>query len=764
MYSACKSFFRFCAVIWLSAGLLFAQNPTAYRLSGVVRDTTHATIRGAKVRIAGPGFTRETLTTASGEFSLDNLPAGEINLLVVAPGFSDHSQELDLRGNSNLEVVLQPASVIEQVVVTPTGTETPLNETAESITVIGQKEIGHTAALALDDALRQVPGFTLFRRSNSLTANPTSQGVSLRGVGASGASRALVLEDGVPLNDPFGGWVYWDRVPRMAIERVEVLRGGASDLYGSDALGGVINIASQRPPRSMVSLETSIGTEFTPDGSLFADYVSGPWATSIAAEALHTDGYISIAPAFRGAVDTRVASQFATEQWGLRRKFGKSAEISASASGYKDSRKNGTPLQTNRTALDSFSLGTQLRGELGELHLTGYGGGESYHQSFSSIAANRNSETLARLQAVPSQELGAKLQWWHSFGQMHLVAAGADVQQLRGLSDEIVYASGKPITHTFSGGRQRINGFFLQDSLHLPHAWILSLSGRVDQWENYDAASRSYPVAAGPGKTTLTPFADRNELAFSPRVSLLKVLSQHVSLSASGYRAFRAPTLNELYRAFRLGNVLTLANDHLNAEELTGVEGGTSLTWDRLRVRANVFRMDVVHPISNVTISSTPTLITRQRQNLGRTSSVGLDLESEFYFTSRLSLRAGYMFTHATVADFPAERQLQGLQIPQVAPHQFTSQIYYAHPSWSVGVQARASSGQYDDDLNQLPLNGFFSTDAKFTWNFSRRAALFASVEGIGQRYQIARTPVLSIGPPTLFHLGLDFRSWPAKR
>ena len=68
-------------------------------------------------------------------------------------------------------------------------------------------------ALTLDDFLRRVPGFTLFRRTSSLVAHPTAQGVSLRGVGPSGASRSLVLADGIPLNDPFGGWVYWSRVP-----------------------------------------------------------------------------------------------------------------------------------------------------------------------------------------------------------------------------------------------------------------------------------------------------------------------------------------------------------------------------------------------------------------------------------------------------------------------------------------------------------------------------------------------------------------------
>src|SRR4029078_13297747 len=109
---------------------------------------------------------------------------------------------------------------------------------------VSNRELEVAGAQTLDDVLRQVPGFSLFRRSGSLTANPTAQGVSLRGVGASGASRALVLLDGVPLNSPFGGWVYWTRVPRVNIENVSVQNGASSSLYGSGALGGVVNITS----------------------------------------------------------------------------------------------------------------------------------------------------------------------------------------------------------------------------------------------------------------------------------------------------------------------------------------------------------------------------------------------------------------------------------------------------------------------------------------------------------------------------------------
>jgi outer membrane cobalamin receptor len=116
--------------------------------------------------------------------------------------------------------------------VTPARTEQRLGDLPASVTILDSRDASQAAAQTVDDLLRQVPGFSIFRRSSSLVANPTTQGVSLRGAGASGSSRTLVLSDGLPLNDPFGGWVYWDRIPRASIDHIEVVRGGSSDLYG----------------------------------------------------------------------------------------------------------------------------------------------------------------------------------------------------------------------------------------------------------------------------------------------------------------------------------------------------------------------------------------------------------------------------------------------------------------------------------------------------------------------------------------------------
>ena len=129
-----------------------------------------------------------------------------------------------------------------------------------------------------------VPGFTLFRRTSSRVSNPTAQGIALRGLGGTGASRSLVLANGIPLNDAFGGWIYWDKVPQAAIDRIEVQRGGGSDLYGADAVGGVVQILTVRPGRPTARMLVEGGNMSTGRVSLFGGGRTNGWTYSAAGE------------------------------------------------------------------------------------------------------------------------------------------------------------------------------------------------------------------------------------------------------------------------------------------------------------------------------------------------------------------------------------------------------------------------------------------------------------------------------------------------
>ena len=149
-----------------------------------------------------------------------------------------------------------------------------------TVNVIPASELLSSAAVSIDDALKMVPGFTLFRRTSSRVSNPTAQGVALRGLGGTGASRSLVLANGIPLNDAFGGWIYWDKVPQAAIDRIEVQRGGGSDLYGADAVGGVVQILTVRPGRPTARMLVEGGNMATGRVSLFGGGRTNGWTYS----------------------------------------------------------------------------------------------------------------------------------------------------------------------------------------------------------------------------------------------------------------------------------------------------------------------------------------------------------------------------------------------------------------------------------------------------------------------------------------------------
>ncbi len=200
---------------------------------------------GRRDRARRSGADCRAETGVDGAFSLDCAKPGD-RLTVEAAGLR---AALVVASEGPTRVTLDTASFAEAIVVTATRGDRRTTSPAAPVSILTASDLALAPPTPLDDVLKVVPGFSLFRRTTSRSANPTTQGAGLRGLSASGASRALVLADGEVLNDPFGGWVYWDRVPAAAIDRVEVVRGGASDLYGADALVGVR--AGRDPPADL---------------------------------------------------------------------------------------------------------------------------------------------------------------------------------------------------------------------------------------------------------------------------------------------------------------------------------------------------------------------------------------------------------------------------------------------------------------------------------------------------------------------------------
>lgn len=720
--------------------------PVLFLLAVSVSAQTRGTVRTAHGEpIAGATISdmaghRLTVSGANGDFTLAHA-SGRIE--VVAQHFL--AAVVPVLPDQPLRVVLtRPLETVEV-----TAYQSPLgsSDSPASTRVLDHRQLEHAAPPALDGKLREVPGFEQYRRTSSLVANPTTEGISLRGLGSTAASRSLVLFDDVPLNDPFGGWIHWEELPELVIHSVEVVRGGASDLYGSSAIGGVISVIPVRPRDTGLQILTSGGSESTLDDGLLATMHHGRWSALASGGLIATDGYTLVAPSLRGPIDqpSNVHAQNGLVE--VDRTLPRSGRLFLRSNALNESRHNGTPEQWNKTRLWRGAAGADYAG----FSLRLYGSGEHYRQTFSSIAANRASEKLVKFQYDPADELGAALRWHHAVGKHAVFLAGADTHDVRAADNELTLIGAGGYTNT--DARQRQTGEWAE-LLYTPKNWTLVGSARVDHFANINPRQLSAPRPAA-------PLPSWSQTVFDPRLGIVRRLTPTLTVSASGFRAFRAPTINELYRGFQVDQQLTEANANLRSERATGWETGFQKqlrAWGSA-LRASYFWTQVNRPVSSLTLLETPTKQIFKRENLGQIESRGVSLDYALHPAEWISVEGGYQFADATITKFAPQPQLVGKWIPEVPRNMATAQVSLSRPKLGLlSLQGRMSGRQYDDDNNALLLHGYFRLDAYAQHSFGRHIVFFGDGENLFNRsIEVGRTPVLTLGTPRVARVGLRF-------
>ncbi len=645
-----------------------------------------------------------------------------------------------------------PQSAHEQVEVVGFRSPVAALESPVSTRVLTGSDLQKAAPVGLDGKLRTVPGFDLFRRSSSLVANPTTEGVSLRGLGSTAASRTLVLLGDVPLNDPYGGWIHWLELPSLAVGRVEVVRGGVSDLYGSSAVGGVVQVSplplAQKPE---LVLESGYGAEGLNENGARLRGGVGRWSGLAAAGLIGTDGYILVAPNLRGPVDAR-SNVHAENGLVLGERslgaVGSGDGIWLRGNVLNESRHNGTPFTTNATRLWRYAAGL----DRGDWQGRAWGSTEQFRQGFSSIAVGRRSETLTRTATDPANELGGAVRWRHAFRPTLVGLAGFDVRDVR--AQDIERPTARGVAATSTTARQTDAGGY-GEVLWTPGPWLLSGSARVDRFLSRDAAQ----YTLGTGAKLSLPSID--QVVVDPRAGLSRRFGKALAVSASGFRAYRAPTQNELYRTGQVGQQTTLANPNLLSERATGWEAGiageTSARWGA-SWRTSYFWTEVNRPITALTLRTTPTATTLQRENLGQVRSRGVSLDGALHPAGWLEFTGGYQFARATVTRNASQQSLVSLWIPQVPRNTGTLQVTASQARLGLlSVQGRVSGRQYDDDLNTFVLHPFVRLDIYGSHDFGKRWMVFGAVENLLDRnVDVGRTPIRTLGTPQLARFGVQ--------
>ncbi len=726
--------------------------------SGHVVGPTRQPVAGATIQLAVGNHSLQAVTDAKGDFDVATRYEGPSTLSIRVPGFAPLLQHM--LPNQRLQLKLAPATNIQRVVVTASRTALALNDSANTVRVLSQRALQRSATISVGDRLRQVTGVAYFRRSSTLVANPTSQGVSLRGLGSTAASRTLVLTNGIPINDPFGGWIYWDQVPSLAIEDIEIVRGGVSDLYGSSAIGGVIDMREREPRQTAYAIDAGYAEENTPHVSVLGTTAAGPWSGLAAGDFLRTDGYIEVAPDVRGPVDTAANVHYENAEVDIRRTIHERGAAYLRGNLLNEARGNGTPLQTNGTRLWRYAGGLDWTSEsAGVFAVRLFGGQEHYRQSFSAVTASQSSEFLTRLQQVSTQQIGGSIQWTKNLRPWITLIAGSDVNDIRATDDETPISGNKPNGVSDTSARQRGIGEYVEGLLQRGK-WTVSISVRFDDFLNLDARQI---VQTGTGPVLNVPIANRNETLLNPKLGAVRRINRYVGLTASAYRAFRAATLNELYRRGQVGEEITLANPQLQSERATGWETGTELAIPSRNtvVRASYFWTEVNRPITALTLSVTPSEVLNQRENLGQIRSRGVSIDYESGPWPWLSVTGGYQYANATVTQFAQEPYLVGKWIPQVAHNMATMHVRTTNRRIGVAeLQGTLNGRQYDDDRNAFLLNGYFQLDGYIAHTFKSRFELYGAMSNMLNRsIDAGRTPILTLGSPRIASIGVRIHS-----
>lgn len=618
-------------------------------------------------------------------------------------------------------VVLSVPSAVRADEIVVTALPIPIGDAAYDITIIDRDRLTNTASGRIEDALKDVAGLAQFRRTDARSANATSQGATLRGLGGNASSRALLVLDGVPQSDPFGGWITWPAYAPDRLGSVRVTRGGGSGEYGAGALAGTIEFTSvDARTLSGVVAQAAYGSRNSVEGSALLGGALGNGAAFVSASYARGDGFVPIVEGQRGTADIAAPYEQATLSARAVVPLGASTDVQASALAFTDRRTRGTILSENGGDGADASLRLVHRGEwawsaLAYLQL------RKFTSRFVSINAARSTvlQTVDQYN-VPSTGIGARFEVRPPVGDALELRIGGDWRRTTGETNELfTYVAGLPTRGREGGGQSETLGAFAEASAELG-ALTLTGGARIDRWYIRDGRLVETTLATG-AFIRNELYADRAGWEPTGRVGLAYGAGA-VTLRSAAYIGWRLPTLNELYRPFRVGADATAANAALSPERMKGVEIGIEarpFAGARLSGAAFINRLESA--IANVTIGAGPGVFPgvgfvagggayRQRQNLDAIESKGVEVE--------LSLRrddmrfdASYAYTDARVKGTGLAASLNGLRPAQVAQHSVSGTLAWKY----VSATARYTGPQFEDDQNARQLRGAVTLDAVAT-------------------------------------------------
>lgn len=624
------------------------------------------------------------------------------------------------------------------IIITGKALPEPQAERVYAIERISARQIEQSPTHELDQLLKAVPGVQLFRRSDSRSGHPTSQGVTLRALGGNASSRALLVLDGVPQSDPFGGWVNWPSYDAVSLSGIRVVRGGGSVANGPGALAGTIELSTRSD--EAVGGELDAGSRDSLDARARLGIVAAGGGLSISGRASSSEGFIPITADTRGPADKPAPYR----QWNGRARWvvpvGRSTELQTNASAFHDWRNRGTDLSADRTNGADASLRVVGHGDW-QWSALGYWQWRNLRSSTASVSAGRATATRVLLQdAVPSHGIGASVEIRPPMPAGIELRLGADIRRTAGETRELAnYTGGNPTRSRRAGGETWTSGLFAEGSTDLSGI-IFSGGARIDHWQVNDGHLFERTIATG---AILRDDHDAKRDGWLPtaRGGVLAPIGGGISFRSAAYLGWRMPTLNELFRPFRAGLDATAANPSLDPERLAGAEMGFEYRHGTVSMSVTGFVNHLSDAIANVTLGRGPGsfdqvgFVTaggffRQRQNVDAVRVRGLEAGGD-WSRGPWSVHGGMSLTHARMLATGAATFLNGLRPAQTPNIVGTISASWERDGRSIAVQLQRVGNQFEDDLNTRVLKAATTIDAFTSWPLGHRVELIVRGENL---------------------------------
>jgi outer membrane receptor protein involved in Fe transport len=638
------------------------------------------------------------------------------------------------------------------IVVTGAGLEATPAASAYTTIELERDQIVSSASGRLEDVLASVAGFQQFRRSDSRSSNPSAQGVTLRALGGNATSRALMLLDGVPLADPFFGYIPFSAIAPERLESIRVTRGGGSGPFGAGALAGTIELESADAAtlglfngQALINdrAETELSATLAPQvGHGFA-VVSGRWDRG--------QGFYTTPEDQRVPATARARFDSWSTSARLVQPIGENVEVQLRGLAFEDHR------TLRFGGADSSSEGQDISARLvsrgpWQVDAVGY----AQWRNFTNRVISSSTYALTLDQRdTPSTGIGGKLEVRPPVGGGHTLRLGTDYRRAEGdLVEDRYLASGAGNGSRTAGGENTDWGLFLENDAVLGP---LTLNGgiRADRWTIRDGYMRNVN-AAGVLLQGSAEYADRSGWDWSVRAGAVLQAADGVQLRGAAYTGLRLPTLNELYRPFVVFPITTLANAELRNERLEGYEAG--IDWQPAQgvaVSLTAFNNEVENAVTNVSINQE----TRRRENIDAIRSRGLELASQLQF-GQVSFNGSLAYTDAEMRGTGLALGLNGLR-PAQTPEWAASGTVSWRPQNGMLVSAtlRHIGLQYEDDQEDDALPAATTVDLFAQAPLTGSLSFLARVENLFNETIVTRNQGGSIdyGVPLTAWAGIRY-------